>query len=139
MYRAFPPLHQAILSSGEELNQVISANWAAFNPTSRTRWTSFDKSQKQWLCTVSGSLPVHFNLLTAELFINGLPLARLPKEITNHSMYKPLFKACTLDVANSEEPGMKFSAKSRHRGYQLHFAKNGKDLLVVAIGCGFSR
>jgi hypothetical protein len=138
-YRIFPILQQYVLANNAELNEAISATWTAFQRRPEANWSTVGNAHKHWLHITSGSLPVHFNLLTAELLINGLPLARLPKEYIRHAMYEALFGKCIMDVANTCEPGMSFSAKSSHYGYKLHFAKSGGDMLIVAMGNGFSR
>jgi hypothetical protein len=134
--RLFPRLHQYVLLDSEDLNEAVSATWAAFRPTNGIGWTSLDHTHKNWLCTTSGALPVNFNLLTGELLINGMPLARLPDEYTKHRMYPRLFQKSILDVGPTDEPGMRFSAKSTHHGHKLHFGMNGKNMLVLAIKSG---
>ncbi|KAF3043485.1 hypothetical protein E8E12_009526 [Didymella heteroderae] len=95
--------------------------------------TALPQPHEQWVWTMSGSLPVHFNLLTAELLVNGLPLSRLPSDYMAHALYKPLFGGCNLEVGPSEEPGMSFSSKYAYQDYQLHFGMTGSDLSLVAI------
>jgi hypothetical protein len=136
MYRMFNSLHDRILSDSTGLNEAVLCNWAAFQLNPEVKWKAYDGHQKHCFHILSGGLPVHFNLLSAELLINGLPLARLPIEFTGHFMYLPLFKNIILDVAPTDQPGMTFSAKSTHHGYKLHFGMKGQDMLVVAIGDG---
>jgi hypothetical protein len=50
-----------------------------FSQPPGVKWTSLDIPCDQWLRIISGDAPVHFNMLTAELLVNGLPLAHLPK------------------------------------------------------------
>lgn len=76
---------------------------------------------------------VYLNLLTGELLVNGLPLARLPSEFMDHSMYQPLFKNSILEIAASDRPGMRFSAKSAYRDHELQFGMEGTDMYVIAI------
>ncbi|KAH3956582.1 hypothetical protein HBH98_241660 [Parastagonospora nodorum] len=130
--RMFPRLHQRILLDGEDLSNAISATWAAFDLSTGTRWTILSNGHRNWLCTLSGSLPVHFNLLTGELLITGLPLARLPERYTKHPTYSVLFQKFLVDVGPTNEAGMQFSAKSTHYDQKLHFGMEGNDMLVVA-------
>ncbi|KAH4108552.1 hypothetical protein HBI25_111470 [Parastagonospora nodorum] len=130
--RIFPRLHQHILLDGEDLSNAISATWAAFNHSTKTKWTILSNGHRNWLCTLSGSLPVHFNLLTGGLLIKGLPLARLPERYTKHPTYSVLFQKFLVDVGPTDEAGMHFSAKSTHHGQKLHFGMEGNDMLVVA-------
>ncbi|KAH7388677.1 hypothetical protein BKA66DRAFT_569000 [Pyrenochaeta sp. MPI-SDFR-AT-0127] len=136
MYRVFPKLRDSILLDKTEMCEAVTANWAAFQPAPGKGWVPLEGSRQHWLLMQSGTLPVHFNLLTAELLVNGLPLARLPAEFMHHPMYTPLFQKSSLEVVPTDEPGMKFSANSMYHGYKVHFGMKGSDMLVVAIGQG---
>ena len=133
MYRIFPTLREKVLRDRSGLCEAVTANWIAFQPAVGDFWTSLQSPQEQWLHIMSGMLPVHFNLLTAELLVNGLPLARLPSDYMDHPMYTPLFQKSTLEVVPTDEPGLKFSAKVPYHGYKLHFGMNGHHMLLVAI------
>ena len=133
MYRVFPKLRGAILRDCIGLNQAVLECWAAFQPATNAAWTMLDSPHQHWLHITSGSLPVHFNLLTGELLVNGLPLSRLPPEFLAHPMYKPLFSASALEVVPTDEPGMRFSAKTMYRDHELHFGMEAADMLVVAV------
>jgi hypothetical protein len=129
-----PKLRQHILRDSRGLSEAVTANWTAFEPASNTSWTALDGHQEHWLYTTSGTLPVHINLLTGQLLVNGLPLARLPSEFMNHFLYVPLFGKSTLEVVPADEPSMRFSAKTPYQGYTLHFGMSEQDMLIVAIG-----
>ena len=143
MYRLLPTLRTLILKDSSGLSEAITANWFAFEPTSPQGWQALPEHQEHWLHTKSlrsgsgsGYLPVHFNLLTGELLVNGLPLDRLPSEYMRHIMYAPLFGKSTLEVVPTGEPGLRFSAKMKHKEYNLHFGMSGDDMLLLAIGHG---
>ena len=134
MYRLFPKIQQKVLHDSTGLCEAVQINWAAFQPTTGALWVPLNKPQEHWLQIKSGTLPVHFNLLTAELLVNGLPLARLPSEYIHHPMYTPLFQKSTLEVVPTDEAGMRFSAKTTYHNYKLHFGMKNENMLVVAIG-----
>ena len=48
-------------------------------------------------------------------------------------MYKPLFSASALEVVPTDEPGMRFSAKTAYHDHELHFGMAGADMLIVAV------
>jgi hypothetical protein len=133
MYRAFPKLRTFILQDSTGLCDAVMANWVEFNPTTVSDWYLLEQPQHHWLAINSGTLLVHFNLLTAELLVNGLPLARLPSEFMQHEMYRPLFSKSTLEVIPTDEPGLRFSARYLYHDYKLHFGMKGPDMLVVAV------
>lgn len=98
------------------------------------------KSVRYWIGSeISGihgrSLPVHYNLLTGELLVNGVPLSRVSAEYEAHPSYQLLFGESILDVMPSNSPGMQFSAKALVCGHKLNLGlegPNGKDLIVAA-------
>ncbi|KAH9870515.1 hypothetical protein IAQ61_005991 [Plenodomus lingam] len=133
MYRIFPKLQAYIQFDKTGLEESISTNWAAFQPASTAHWVSLATPREHWVYVQSGTLPVHFNLVTGELLVNGLPLARLPQVYSDHSMYAPLFARSTLEVVPTDELGLEFGAKAPYHGFSLHFGMKNEDMLVVAI------
>ncbi|KAJ4380581.1 hypothetical protein N0V86_003940 [Didymella sp. IMI 355093] len=105
----------------------------AFEPASNAAWEVLAAPHQHWLHVTSGNLPVHINLLTGELLVNGLPLSRLPSEYLSHPIYKPLFSSSALEVVPTDEPGMRFSAKASYNDHELHFGMASGDMLVVGI------
>jgi hypothetical protein len=134
MYRMLPKLRENILHDTTGLSEAVTTNWAAFEPVPTSFWAPLTGYQEHWFHITSGTLPVHINLLTGELLVNGLPLARLPSEFTKHGLYAPLFGKSTLEVVPTDEPSMRFSAKAPYHSYTLHFGMSGQDMLIVAIG-----
>jgi hypothetical protein len=135
-YRIVAKLRQQILKDSHGLNDAVSANWAAFRPPTESDWSMVDDAHSHWLHTRSDSLPVHYNLLTGELLVNGRPLARLPSDYMEHETYRSLFRCATLEVVPSGRPGMRFSAKSKYHRHELHFAMSRDDMHLVALSDG---
>lgn len=133
MHRLAPKLRQRIATNGTELNRVIFSFWSGFQASSVAMWTAMSQPHEQWVRTTSSSLPIHFNLLTAELLVNGLPLSRLPANYMAHPLYKALFGGSTLEVGPSEEAGMYFSSKYAYQGYQLNFGMSGSEMSICVV------
>ncbi|KZF24028.1 hypothetical protein L228DRAFT_218359 [Xylona heveae TC161] len=114
------------------LNDAIQKHWQSYRP--RDQWAV---ERDCWLSISSYSqdnesaLMVHFNVVTAELLVNGLPLSRLPLEYENHETYRILLGQSPIEVVPSAEPGMRFSSNHILHEHQLHFFLK-KDLLVRA-------
>ncbi|TVY36417.1 hypothetical protein LSUB1_G007938, partial [Lachnellula subtilissima] len=146
-YRSYPILATNIIeSSSPSLDDAISKSWSAYKAGSG--WRMFPEQDGHWLMTRtapqdnSNGLWVHFNLLTGELLVNGLPLARLPLRYEQNPMYSTLFASCAMEVMPTSVPGLEFSGKKEYAGYTLHFGINQSsdepnpsehDLLVQAI------
>ncbi len=135
-YRSHSTLMKHVLSANKELNRVIQFAWAAFNPKKGDTWSRLSKPHDTWLEMRMKSSTVHFNVLNAELLVNGAPLTRIPTEYTLFDSYKTLFGKSLMEVGPSDQPGMRFCARANLKGFTNHFAINGSDLQLVAIGHG---
>ena len=139
LFRAFPMLVGKISSDAlqEGLNQAVVASWARFRATNC--WSVLGIPWHHWIQVECDELTIHFNLLTAELLVNGLPLSRLPMQYMAHHMYSSLFDKYPMEVMPTDEPGMEFSAKRPfhpHWRYNLSFGMQASDMLILAIRDG---
>ena len=143
-YRCYPILAENIIHHGcSALDTAIKDAWAAY--CGSPGWETALDEDKTWLVSWIGSgsashggLQVHLNLLTGELLVNGLPLARLPSEYERHETYNRLFGRSLLEVMPSDVRRMQFSCQKEHMGHTVHLGKEripnskGYDLLVQA-------
>lgn len=123
------------------LDDAIKKAWPAFQTSSG--WVPLDGLEDHWVVTKSRSagfgsaLTVHYNTLTGELLVNGVPLDRPPKEYEAHPQWKQLFGRSAIQVMPTVVPGMQFSLKQRFKSYEVHVgmgeASFGADLVVRAI------
>lgn len=119
LYRASTLLiEQVTLYSNQGLNLALQACWPDFIPAAGWRLSG---STSDWLETTSAQLKVHINVLTGELLVNGLPLARLPPNYETHDDYKKLFGKIILGVMPSSSPGMRFCSTKKIEGFTAHF------------------
>ncbi|KAJ6005943.1 hypothetical protein N7451_003887 [Penicillium sp. IBT 35674x] len=129
-------------STGIDL--AIQAAWAAYDIISK--WSKVSNDVSYWLFTRFAVSPdsneemlVHYNLLTGELLVDGLPLARLPSEYEFHKTYRTLFGKFQLEVMPSSSPGMQFSCQTQYLGHTVHLGKEyvpgsaDSDLSVKAV------
>ncbi|QSZ29330.1 hypothetical protein DSL72_003844 [Monilinia vaccinii-corymbosi] len=99
-------------------------------------WTAFETPNERWLRTKTAdidgqeSLFVEFNILTGELFINGSPLARLPRNYEAHITYRRIFGQKILDVIPSTMPGMIFETRTAICDQQIHFNMMDDELII---------
>ncbi|CAG8237054.1 unnamed protein product [Penicillium salamii] len=78
-------------------------------------WSKLSLDLRYWLYSVHSlssqadiQMYVHYNLLTGELLVDGLPLARLSAEYEYDDAYQTLFGRSQLEVMLSYQPGMQF-------------------------------
>jgi hypothetical protein len=136
MYRAHRTLHREIIQGQNPcLDIAIEKSWPAY--TGGGVWRPLSSAADHWLVTTSdqgeGSLAVYFNILTAELLANGLPLSRLPAEFEQHPSCETLFGRTMVEVMPTDVPGMQLSSVKLHHGYTVFFGMgDGKELLLTA-------
>jgi hypothetical protein len=80
-YRALPELVEQVTQNQHSgLDEAIKEFWSNYQP--EKSWCRISKTQDHWITRQStrrncdGSVSVHFNVLSSELFVNGSPLAR---------------------------------------------------------------
>ena len=129
LYRAFPLLMQEVTERRNScLDHAVKGAWAHYETGGS--WEAVESPYNHWMSNrteeshSSRPMFVHFNLLTAELLVNGHPLTRLPAEFENHPTYRALFGQSALQVMPSNIPGMQFSTKQPYGDYLVHFGKN---------------
>jgi len=144
MYRARHLVAREVMERDNAgLDSAIKLLWADYSPSAAAGWVRVDRdAQGHILTRMSGGLvPVTFNLMTGNLFLNGYPLAKLPSSYQDHSTFQQLLGDQILDVGPSSVPGMEFSASRDVSGWVLHFATKDSRQVVRAVrqrsqGCG---
>lgn len=135
LFRVFPMISKRLLLGviQDSLNEAVVVSWAGFRPTDR--WSVLENPHHHWIHVTCDFLVVHFNLLTAELLVNGLPLSRLPQKYMEHPLYSSLFDKSPIEVMPTSEPGMEFSTKRPFHPkwcYNLSFGMEGSNMLILA-------
>ncbi|KAK3721140.1 hypothetical protein LTR37_003430 [Vermiconidia calcicola] len=118
LFRAYPLLEY------HAVDDAISKAWPAFR--SRNGWTPGSAEHPHWITTdvaASGgtsTLAVHYNLLSGELLVNGLPLGRPPGKYELHPLFPVLFGNSAVEVVPSPVAGMELSARRTYHGCEVH-------------------
>lgn len=120
-----------------ELDDAIKKAWSAYVPG--LVWRLASDTAVDWVTThtlattQAASMSVHYNLLSGELLVNGLPLDQPPKKYRAHPLYSTLFGKTVVEIMPSTTPGFQFSTKREFGGFsvQLGMSSNG-DLVVRA-------
>lgn len=91
-----PMLRELIIRNRAGIDNTIQRVWAAYRPG--CSWTSMSAPNERWVSTKTSdevdntsSLMVHYNVLDGSLLVNGLPLARLPRNYELHNTYQRIF------------------------------------------------
>lgn len=111
-------IHQRLMQNclQAHLDDAIHKSWSSYVPGA-TGWKTVSESADHWLTTTtagaedSGGLRVHYNLLSGELLVNGLPLDQPPKLYREDPLYAGLFGSAIVEVMPCSHPGFPFSTK----------------------------
>lgn len=117
------------------LDDAVQKAWSAYVPGST--WRKAPKTAGSWMSTdtlattQATSMSVHYNLLSGELLVNGLPLDQPPQKYRSHPLYSTLFGKTVVEIMPSTTPGFPFSTKRDFGGccVQLGMSSDG-DLIV---------
>ncbi|KAJ5608777.1 hypothetical protein N7528_009344 [Penicillium herquei] len=121
--------------SHDGIDSAVVQAWVAYE--AGCVWSTLDGTTNQhWLVTrqKDSDILVHYDLLTGELRVDGLPVARLPADYESHETYNVLFGKSQLEVMPSDLAGMQFSCRSKYRDHTVHLSKlqipNSTDTLM---------
>lgn len=104
----------------EGLNTAVREAWAYFCP-SEDGWALHGS----WVIARTSAILedeptiVHFDLLRAELRINGQPLSHLPEEFAAHPQFKCLFGTRQLEVYPLGSQGMQYLSKGTFNDHEV--------------------
>lgn len=79
---------------------------------------------------------IHYNLLSGELLVNGLPLDQPPQRYRAHPLYSTLFGKTIVEIMPSTTSGFQFSVKREFGGctVQLRMSSNGEPIVRATKG-----
>ncbi|CAK7226304.1 hypothetical protein SBRCBS47491_006184 [Sporothrix bragantina] len=119
MYEHRERIQEVVTNNESPLNTAIARSWSTHTPGSQ--WTALLAPNQHWLTSTSTSI-LHFNLLTAQLLVDGAPLSRLPPDYEAHAMYRVLFGETAIEaMPNSQSTGLRFVGKTLYHGHMLQF------------------
>ncbi|KAF2723719.1 hypothetical protein K431DRAFT_242657, partial [Polychaeton citri CBS 116435] len=142
--RSLQRCYRKLASAHEGLNDAIAATWTAYRPGTGWAIDRFD----HWLTSTTSpehdgrQRKLHYNVLSGELLVDGLPLDRLPREYEDNPSFCTLFGSAYIEVVPPSMPGMQFAARKEHASYSIELGLGidtgsrtivPSDLLVSAI------
>lgn len=141
-YVAAPMAVRTICQRGSSsLDSAILAVWAGYRP--QGEWSAMDPPHQHWVQAWTSapdnaaqdrvSMLVQFNTLTAELLVDGAPLAKLPSAYEDQPDYVALFGRAHLRVVPSDRPGFRFASRGEHAGHIVHFGPMGRAATFMAV------
>ncbi|SMY26080.1 unnamed protein product [Zymoseptoria tritici ST99CH_1A5] len=124
------------------LDDAVSGSWSAYTPCEP--WHRLGNGAEYWMSTITtgggtgAEMKVHFNTLTGELLVDGVPVGGAPRDYENKALFKTLFGHAAIEVMPTTLSGMQYSVKKAVEGSNIFLGlghdphSQGKDLLVQA-------
>lgn len=140
-------LHRAyklLVQHPGELDDAIKTAWSAYVPGA-SGWRACPAvftSADHWLMTATAALSqsasahVHYNLLSGELLVNGLPLDQPPQNYRDHVLYSTLFGKAIVEVMPSTTAGFQFTTKRLFGGFAVQLGMSEDELIARATKDG---
>jgi hypothetical protein len=105
------------------LDDAVKQSWSAYTPGAEG-WSNASPTVDDWVTTLTearggASLRVHYNILSGELLLNGVPLDQPPQEYRSRDLYPILFGKSIVEVMPSLTPGFQFSTKRTFGRYEV--------------------
>lgn len=133
--RLLPRLYKTLAQQPTELDDAMKKAWSAYVPGSA--WRLVSKTADNWVSTdtlattQAASMSVHYNLLSGELLVNGMPLDQPPKRYRDHPLYSRLFGKAVVEVMPSTTPGFQYSTKREFGGFSVQLGMPSDDHLII--------
>lgn len=120
----------AVLShNGAALDAALTKVWSGYMPSS-IGWSA---QAEHWITTETATAAhVHYNLLTGELLVNGLPLDQPPAHYRKSPLFQVLFGDATVEVMPASKAGFIFSTKRKFGGCAVDLGMESGQLIVRA-------
>lgn len=131
--------------SGLGLDDAITVVWPTYRPGVGA-WQRYTDPCSRWVTKTTEQIMggrsqrVHWNVLSGEMLVDGMPIGRLPREILESGVYQRVFgEVCSgvsvpmgplrltmklqriLDVIPADTPGMEYATRGRVFEYQVSF------------------
>jgi hypothetical protein len=120
--------------------EILSQNFIALNAAVKKAWSGYVPSNigwsiqaEHWITTETATAAqIHYNLLSGELLVKGLPLNQAPANYRQSSLFRTLFGYATVEVMPASKPGFQFSTKRSFGGCAIDLGMEAGQLIVKA-------
>ncbi|KAM0708220.1 hypothetical protein Q7P35_004870 [Cladosporium inversicolor] len=126
--------YKSISGKYEGIDDAIKQSWSAYKP-GPGGWSTVSPPQDDWITSeTKGNKQVHYNLLSGELLVNGVPLDQPPQSYRTLPLYKTPFGDATVEVMPATSTGFDYSTKREYGGHGVQIGlhtENGRSELLV--------
>ena len=130
--------YKRIAENSDGLDDAIKHAWSSYSPGTGG-WTAVALDVDDWITTDTNAakgavMKVHYNLVSGELLVNGLPLDQPPQEYRTQDLYQTLFSNAVVEVLPATCLGFRFSTKRTFGDHEVQLglqSGSGLDELIV--------
>ncbi|GAB7331594.1 hypothetical protein MBLNU13_g02973t1 [Cladosporium sp. NU13] len=126
--------YKSISGKHEGIDDAIKQSWSAYKP-GPGGWSTVSPLQDDWISSeTKENKQVHYNLLSGELLVNGVPLDQPPQSYRTLPLHKTLFGDAIVEVMPATSTGFDYSTKRHYGGHGVQIGlhtENGKSELLV--------
>lgn len=126
--------YKSIAGKHEGIDDAIKQSWSAYKP-GPGGWATVSPLRDDWIsCQTKANKLVHYNLLSGELLVNGVPLDQPPHSYRTLPLYKTLFGDAIVEVMPATSTGFDYSTKREYGGHGVQIGlhtENGVTELLV--------
>ncbi|KAM0718943.1 hypothetical protein Q7P37_006015 [Cladosporium fusiforme] len=113
--RFFHRFYKSLMEYTDGIDDAVKHSWSPYTPSDHG-WATVSESVDDWITTQtiipSGrKMHVHYNVLSGELLVNGVPLDQPPQEYRAKPLYETLFAKAMVEVMPATKTGFRFSSK----------------------------
>ncbi|KXT10875.1 hypothetical protein AC579_8995 [Pseudocercospora musae] len=115
--------YRLLAKNAEGIDDAVKKSWSGYVP-GFDGWSPVSNNADNWITTDTdgtqgATMRVHYNLLTGELLVNGLPLDQPPKEYRDRPLFSLIFGRALVEVMPASAAGFQFSTKRAFEGYEV--------------------
>ncbi|EME77662.1 uncharacterized protein MYCFIDRAFT_84294 [Pseudocercospora fijiensis CIRAD86] len=105
------------------MDDAVKKSWSGYVPGAGG-WNIVSNKVDDWITTDTArtqgaTMRVHYNLLTGQLLVNGLPLDQPPKQYRDRPLFSIIFGKALVEVMPASAAGFQFSTKRAFEGYEV--------------------
>ena len=136
--RATQLLHRCleiIRKDDAALDDAISHAWPAYMP-GPNGWDAASPTADDWVTTEidatdGNDMRVHYNLLSGELLVNGVPLDQPPQSYRQLPLYRTLFGDAIIEVMPATSAGFQYSTRRTFGDHKVQIGISSTSALIA--------
>lgn len=129
-----PKMKELINNDVNEMFTIVQKQWNRADEKTFKNFYFDDVCPQQW-CAESNKKAVKIDIVTGAFLVNNLPVARLPRHISDHMLYQRVFQSFTFEIQPENATTFTTVQKYNDRAYKFN-ENNGAIVITECCGDG---